>query len=207
MNIKRLVPPNQLLGSTVYGDVVKMGPYGNDRSPVKIAIIVGVHPLEYVVHNMAMESIENNNESLKYCYYIYRVNVTQDLFVFDTGRMNGQLLANQFVVPDIVNDSYMLIVDIHVNYGANDGYAVRWFLNVPTPDKESTELMNQIITMVPGLVSYDPPNPTSTSYVTIPIKYNVTPAIIYESYAYNTPETKKTRMNEVLSAVDNLIFK
>ena len=67
--------------------------------------------------------------------------------------------------------------------------------------------MNQIITMVPGLVSYDPPNPTSTSYVTIPIIENGTPAIIYESYAYNTPETKKTRMNEVLSAVDNLIFK
>ena len=197
-------PFNQLLGNTDYGNVVKMGPYGNASSPVKVAVIVGVHPLEYVVHNMVMESIENCNKSSKYCYYVYRVNVTRDLFVFETGRMNGQLLANQLVVPDIVNNSYNLTVDIHSNYGANDGYAVGWFLNVPTPDNKSSELMNQIIAKVPGLVSYDPPEPTSPKYVTIPIIENGTPAIIYESYSYDAPETMQNRMNEVLSTVDNL---
>ncbi len=199
-------PSNEVLGNTDYGKVVKMGPYGNTSSPVKIAIIVGVHPLEYVVHNMAIESFEKNSKSLKYCYYIYKVNVTQDIFIFETGRMNGQLLANKYVVPDISNN-YMLTVDIHNNYGINDGYAVGWFLHVPTPDEESSKLMNQIIAKVPGLVSYDPPDPTSTSYVTIPIIDNGTPAIIYESYGYDTSETNQNRMIEVLSAVDNLLFK
>ena len=199
-------PSNQSLGNADYGNVVKMGPYGNTSSPIKIAIIVGVHPLEYVAHDMAMESIETNIKSLKYCYYIYRVNVTEDPFDYETGRMNGQLLANQFVVPDITNNSYKLTVDIHSNTGEDDNYDVAWFLNVPIDDNKSSELMNQIIGKVPGLVSYDPMDPTSPYYVTIPIIENGTPAMIYESYAYDTPDVEQNRMNEVLSAVDNLSF-
>ena len=31
--------------------------------------------------------------------------------------MNGQLLANKFVVPDITNENYQLAVDVHSNVG------------------------------------------------------------------------------------------
>ncbi|MGO9386481.1 MAG: hypothetical protein ACLPWD_00365 [Methanobacterium sp.] len=197
-------PSNQTLGYTHYGNAVKIGPQGNINSPVKIAIIVGVHPLEYHAHNMAINFIENNSKNLKYCYYIYKVNVTKDIFEFETGRMNGQLLANKFIVPDIINNNYMLTLDIHTNYGANDGYSVGWFLNVPINDNESLELLNQVINKVPGLELYDPPYPTSPMYITIPIIENGTPAIIYESYGYDTLETQKKRLNKFLSVVDNL---
>jgi hypothetical protein len=195
---------NQLLGNTDYGNVVKIGPMGNTKSPRKIAIIVGVHPLEYHAHNMAIELIKNNRKILKYCYYIYKVNVTKDIFIFETGRMNGQLLTNKFVVPDIINNNFILALDIHSNYGTNDGYSVGWFLNVPINDSKSCELMNQIINTIPNLESYDPPKPTSPKYITIPIIENETPAIIYESYGYDTLETQKKRMNKVLTALDNL---
>ncbi len=195
---------DQLLGDTTYGDVVKIGPLGNISSPIKIAIIIGVHPLEYHVHNMAIHFIENNSKNLKYCYFIYRVNVTEDIFEFEKGRMNGQLLANKFIVPDIVNNNYMLTLDIHSNYGANDGYSVGWFLNVPTNDSKSRELMNQVINKVPDLESYDQPCPSSPAYITIPIIENGIPAMIYESYGYDTLETQKKRLNKFLSTVDNL---
>ena len=48
--------------------------------------------------------------------------------------------------------------------------------------------------------------PISPYYVTIPIIENGTPAMIYESYEYDAPEIEQSRMNEVLSAVDNLSF-
>lgn len=98
----------------------------------------------------------------------------------------------------------MLTLDIHTNYGANDGYSVGWFLNVPINDNESLELLNQVINKVPGLELYDPPYPTSPMYITIPIIENGTPAIIYESYGYDTLETQKKRLNKFLSVVDNL---
>jgi hypothetical protein len=195
---------NQSIGNTDYGNVAKIGPLGNISSPVKIAIIVGVHPLEYHAHNMAINFIENYSKNLKNCFYIYKVNVTHDIFEFEKGRMNGQLLANKFIVPDIVNNNYMLALDIHSNYGVNDGYSVGWFLNVPTNDSKSLELLNQVIDKVPGLESYDPPCPTSPMYITIPIIENGTPALIYESYGYDKLETQKKRLNKVLSTIDNL---
>ncbi len=195
---------NQVLGGTDYGNVIKEGPYGNASSPVKVAFIVGVHPWEYVAHNMAMESIENHSKSLKYCYYIYRVNVTEGIDDYDTGRMNGQLLANKYVVPDIINQDFQFVVDVHSNKGSLDNYAVGWFINVPCEDNQSSKLAYQIQARVPGLVQYDPPDPTSPTYVTIPIIRNGTPAVIYESYQYDSPDTEQSRMDEVVSAVDNL---
>ena len=47
----------EVLGSTSYGKVVKEGPYGNTSSKVKIAYIVGVHPLESQAHQAMVESI------------------------------------------------------------------------------------------------------------------------------------------------------
>jgi hypothetical protein len=200
-------PYSQVLGYTDYGNVVKEGPYGNASSPVKVAIIVGVHPWEFVAHNMAMESIQTHVKSLKYCYYIYRVNVTQGIDDYETGRMNGQLLANKYVVPDIGNQNFQLVMDIHSNKGSLDNYDVGWFLNVPVEDNQSSNLAYQIQARVPGLVLYDPPDPTSPYFVTIPIIRNGTPAIIYESYQYDPTDTEQSRMDKVLSAVDNLPLK
>ncbi|MBI4813654.1 MAG: hypothetical protein HY802_04925, partial [Methanobacterium sp.] len=102
-----------LLGSTDYGEVVKIGPYGNLMSPVKIAYIVGVHPIEQASHQAMMESISGYDNSLNYCYYIYEVTVTRDAGDYEKGRMNGQLLANKFAVPDIINQRFKLAIDIH----------------------------------------------------------------------------------------------
>lgn len=198
-------PYNQSLGNESYGDVVKEGPYGNTSSPIKIAVIVGVHPWEVYAHNMAIKSIKYPAKPYKYCYYIYRVNVYNGVDSdYDTGRMEGQLLAYNYVVPDIKNENYSFVIDIHSNKGAKDHYDVSWFLNVPTEDNQSTKLASEIKSSVPGLVSYDPPDATSPQYVTIPIINSGIPAVIYESYEYDPSDLEQTKMNEVLSAVDNL---
>lgn len=70
-------------------------------SSVKIAYIVGVHPIEWASHQAIMEAIEAYDNSLAHCYYIYKVSVTKDASNYEKGRMNGQLLANMFAVPEI----------------------------------------------------------------------------------------------------------
>ena len=49
----------EVLGSTDYGNVVKTGPYGNISSNVRIAYVVGVHPLESNAHHAVIESIQS----------------------------------------------------------------------------------------------------------------------------------------------------
>ncbi|HEX7468147.1 MAG TPA: hypothetical protein VF324_06125, partial [Methanobacterium sp.] len=68
-------PTSQVLGKTDYGEVTKEGPFGNASSPVKIAYIVGTHPQESLAHQLFLESFSKYNSSIRYCYYLYKVNV------------------------------------------------------------------------------------------------------------------------------------
>ena len=56
----------EVLGSTSYGNVIKEGPFGNTSSKVKIAYIIGVHPLESNAHQAMLNSITEHNSTLKY---------------------------------------------------------------------------------------------------------------------------------------------
>jgi hypothetical protein len=189
------------LGNTSYGNVVKVGPYGNKSSNVKIACIVGVHPLESDAHQAMVESITQHDNSLKYCYYVYHVNVTENADNYTTGRMNGQLLANKFVVPDINNQNYQLAIDIHSNVG---NWAQNTFLFSPVNNSTSESIGMNITGQLKWLKYYVPPNPTSTVYVTEPIINAGTPAIVYETYHNDTYRTVKNHADEFLLTVDNL---
>ncbi|HIH61906.1 MAG TPA: hypothetical protein HA298_04385 [Methanobacteriales archaeon] len=90
-----------IIGRTDYGMVVRESPYGNPGSPNKVVFVVGVHPLEAQSHDAIIEAIRTLNNSLKKCYYIYRINVTKDASDYNKGRQNGELLANTYAVPSI----------------------------------------------------------------------------------------------------------
>ena len=192
------------LGNTSYGNVVKVGPYGNKSSNIKIAYIIGVHPLESNAHEAMLESITQHNNSLKYCYYVYRVNVTENADNYNTGRMNGQLLANRFVVPDIRDKHYQLAVDVHSNVG---NWAQNTFLFSPVSNSSSESIGRNITGKLHWLKYYVPPNPTSTVYVTEPIINTGTPAIIYETYHNDTYSTIRNHADEFLLTVDSLSLK
>jgi hypothetical protein len=200
------ISQGELLGSTDYGNVVKEGPFGNKNSHIKIAYIVGVHPLESNAHNAVVESIKSHDKSLKYCYYIYRVNVTKDAGDYDKGRMNGQLLANKYVIPDIEKSDFQLVIDIHSNRGKYTGYKQNRFLAVPVSDNRSESIAFEIINKISWLVYYIPPKgkgPTSPEYVTDPLINSGIPAIVYETYMYDPYEITLKHANEFIMAVDN----
>ena len=199
---------NEVLAETEYGNVTKEGPFGNASSPVKIAYIVGVHPWEQYSHDAAVQAVRKNSKSLKYTYYIYHITVPGGIDTdYETGRMEGQVLAEQYVVPDIEKSNYQLVLDIHSNKGGEDFYEINWFINVPTNDTKTSQIAQQLMERIPGLVQYDPPLASSPYYVTIPIIKNGTPAIIYEAYAYDPPETRLALAERFLHAVDSLPFK
>ena len=191
----------QVLGSTSYGKVVKEGPFGNTNSKVKIAYIIGVHPLESDAHQAMVESVKSHNNSLKYCYYIYKVNVTENAEDYNIGRMNGQLLANKLVVPDIENQNFQLAIDVHSNVG---NWAKTRFLFSPVSSSKAESLGMNITSKLPWLSYYIPPNPTSTVYVTEPLIKAGVPAIVYEIYHNDSPETIRNHADEFLMVVDNL---
>ncbi len=192
-----------LLGSTDYGNVVKEGPLGNTSSNVTIAYVVGVHPLESNAHLAAVEAIKAHNNSLKYRYYIYHVNVTKDADDYTNGRYNGQLLARDIIVPDAVKQKFQLVVDVHRNAGS---WAENLFIFAPVSGSTSEAIGKEISSKIPWLTYYVPPNPTSPEYLTIPLINSGVPSVIYETYSKEPYQTTKDRADEFIKTVDNLNF-
>jgi hypothetical protein len=190
-----------VLGETEYGSVTREGPYGNASSPNRIAYIVGVHPLENQAHNALVESVKSQDKSLKNCYYIYRINVTSDADNYDQGRANGQSLAYNYAVPDVKNSSIDLAIDVHSNEG---NYQEKWFLFIPGQSEKAESIAYNIKNETNWLTVYSPPNPTSPSYVTLPLIQAGVPAIIYETYTYESVEQTQKHADEIVSIIDQL---
>lgn len=201
-NTYQSIESPQILGSTDYGYVVRGGPYGNKSSQVKVAYIIGVHPMEYNSHRAILFEMFNHENSLKYCYYIYMIKVTRDASDYNEGRINGQLLAYNYVLPDIMNKNMHLVVDVHSNRGV---YKEKRFISIPVNHKISESIAFQIINKVSWLVFYVPPaekGPTSGPYVTIPLIQSGIPSFVYETYMYEPYETTKKHADDFIHAVD-----
>ncbi|MGB9936399.1 MAG: hypothetical protein ACPK7O_01635 [Methanobacterium sp.] len=193
------------LGSTEYGNVIKSGPYGNPYGTQKIAFIVGVHPLEENSHRAITASLLSLNKSLNSSYYIYSIHVSKDRDSYNNGRMNGQLLAKNFVVPDIQKNYFNLVIDVHSNRGGN--FKNEIFVFVPQNEPESIKDANNIIAQIPWLVYYVPPSeegPKSPAYVTIPLIESGNPALIYETYRYEPFDVTVKRAVDFIKGVDKL---
>ena len=171
------------LGSNDNGTVYLYKSIGNTSSNVRIAYIIGVHVTENAVHTALFDELTKKSSELKYCYDIYKINVTPIGNPFDDiNRMRGQLLGNEFVVPEAIKNNYSLVVDVHSNQGG--AYVITNFAFAPAQDNESKAIATKIINDNPGLSEYFPASQTSPKYVTLPIQKSGTPTIIYETYKF-----------------------
>jgi len=205
-SIAGITNSTHVIGSTGYGYVEKEV-YGNQNSKQTIVLIVGVHPEENGIHTAVANALAVKSASLSKRYVIYKVHVTQDINDYTKGRMNGQLLAQQFVVPDVPKENPMLTVDIHENHGANSGYEYYRFLYPISSTAITTTYANEIISGMPFLVIYTPPNHTSPEYVTVPIADKGIPTLIYETYISDSTAKKNSDANAFISALDSKVAK
>ncbi|MDZ4171788.1 MAG: hypothetical protein U1C19_06435 [Methanobacteriaceae archaeon] len=193
------VESKTILGSNNLGSVEKIGPYGNTKSHVKIAYIIGVHPLEHKSHTAIYRTIVNQEKSLNYCYYIYRVKVTKDAKSYSKGRANGQYLARDYVVPDIKKQRYNLVVDVHSHRG---NYAKKRFVFAPKNHRASKKVALRITNR--WLSYHYPKSQTSPKYVTEPLVRSGIKTIIYENYMYQTYSKTYSQAVSFVKVVDKL---
>ena len=197
---------SQLLGENDLGSVELLGPFGNADSNVKIAYSIGMHPLESKVHKALFDTIVAKNSSLNYCYYIYKINVT-NYNTGDEGRMDGQLLAQEFVAPHIISSDYDLFVDVHSNKGTVSGtYEETNFVFAVGKDEKSEIFVNKILNKMPELVYYFPSAQSSPPYITLPTEQAGIPTVNYETYCYEPINTTYDVIDKFVDVVDNLEF-
>ena len=167
-----------------------------------------MHPLESKAHRGLFDTIIDKNDSLNYCYYIYNINVLGELDEQTEGRMDGQLLAQEFVAPDIIRKDYDFFVDIHSNKGlkGKGTYKKTNFIFAPGFDDESTNIMNILLDKIDEIVYYAPEYRTSPPYITIPVAESGIPTIVYETYTYEPIEKTYDLSEKLVKTIDNLEF-
>ena len=197
---------SQLLGSNELGTAELLGPFGNPDSDRKIAYSIGMHPWESKVHKALFDTLKAKNSSLNYCYYVYKINVT-DYNAEDEGRMDGQLLAQEFVAPHIISNDYDLFVDVHSNKGTVDGsYEETNFVFAVGQDEKSEAFVNKILDRMPELVYYFPSAQSSPPYITLPTEQAGIPTVNYETFSYEPINETYDLVDKLVGVVDNLEF-
>lgn len=194
----------ELLGRNDLGSVHLHGPFGDKDSKVRIAYVIGMHPLESKSHRALFEKLTSKTD-LRNCYYLYNINVNDDSSETE-GRLEGQLLAQEFIRDDIIGKEYNLFLDIHSNRGP-DGpgdYQITNFIFAPGFDDKSSEYMNLIIDNMDEIVYYAPEFRSSPPYITEPTAEAGIPTLVYECYSSEDFELTCRLAERLIDVVDDL---
>lgn len=197
---------SNLLGENDLGTVHIHGPFGNKDSKIKIAYLIGMHPLESKSHRALFDKLIEKDD-LKYSYYIYNINVKN--FNSETeGRLEGQLIAQEFVAPDIINKNYDLFIDIHSNRGSRGPgeYKITNFVFAPGFDDKSSKFMNDLIDNIEEIVYYAPEFRSSPPFITEPTSKAGIATIVYECYSYESMDISYDLSSKLINVVDDLDF-
>ena len=195
---------SELLGENELGSVHLHGPFGDESSGVRIAYVIGMHPLESKSHRALFEKLTAQSD-LRNCYYLYNINVNDDSSETE-GRLEGQLLAQEFIRDDIIDKKYDLFLDIHSNRGPHGpgDYQITNFIFAPGFDDKSSEYMNRIIDNMDEIVYYAPEFRSSPPYITEPTAEAGIPTLVYECYSSEDFELTLKLAERLVDVVDDL---
>ena len=197
---------SKLIGENEFGSVYIHGPFGNEDSEIRIAYLIGMHPLESKSHRALFEKLTSKSD-LKYCYYVYNINVL-DKDSESEGRDEGQIIAQEFVRDDVISNEYDLFLDIHSNRGSHGpgDYQITNFVFAPGFDEKSSKYMDKIIDSMEGVVYYAPEFRSSPPFITEPTSKAGIPTIVYECYSYEEMDFTLSLAEKLIDTVDNLDF-
>ena len=195
---------SELLGRNDLGSVHLHGPFGDKDSKVRIAYVIGMHPLESKSHRALFEKLSAKTD-LRNCYYLYNINVN-DVSSETEGRLEGQLLAQEFIRDDIIDKKYDLFLDIHSNRGPQGpgDYQITNFVFAPGFDDKSSEYMNRILDNMDEIVYYAPEFRSSPPYITEPTAKAGIPTLVYECYSSEDFELTLHLAERLIDVVDDL---
>lgn len=190
------------IGENVNGSVQKITT-GNLGSEDTAVIILGVHPREHEVHealNATMKNITSTDNNLTKRFVIYYIVVNDNITSRNETRAAGEQLANQFIVPDIKNETPFLVTDVHE---IDRYYEYPNFIEAISNNTVTQNYIKNISKDI-GIRNFDFKEGTSPELVTKPIANQDLNTILFEVSITYKMEQKKEQARKLIYAIDNL---
>lgn len=196
-----------MIGNNSNGTVYRVT-CGNELSNNTAVLILGVHNLEGGIHNATYDTIMNftkeNSLNNKYVVYYIKLNYKDsgmNISDYNTNRHMGELLANEFVVPDIENYNPYVIVDVHE---MEDYWDLQKYVGVV--DNKSSTTMDYANRIGKDLSypAYTIKTGTSPEWVSIPLAQKNHNVLVFETAQNDTYHDKTVTAMDLLRSVDGL---
>lgn len=196
-----------VLGTNSNGTVYKII-CGNNSSDDTAIMILGVHSLEGGIHNATnktlIEFTKDNSLNRKYIVYFIKLNFkdsgmnTSD---YNTNRHMGELLANEYVVPDIERYDPYIVVDVHEmeKYWDEQRY-VGVIDNQSDVEMEYAHRLSNNLSYPIFKINAG----TSPEWVTMPIEKNNHNVILFETAQSDTQQNKTLTAIDLVRTIDSL---
>ncbi|MGF7119081.1 hypothetical protein [Methanobacterium oryzae] len=137
------IPTHQILGSDYRGYVTK-DIYTNSLLEGKsktIVIVTGMHPREKVSKSVASDIAKKNYLYSNLEFVHYDITVTDNPDNYKLGRNNGEGLAADYILPDILKSNNDLVIICHDH---KPGYGQGFYIATPEMDEESVKLAQSV---------------------------------------------------------------
>ncbi|MDP3065125.1 MAG: hypothetical protein Q8N08_00120 [Methanobacteriaceae archaeon] len=172
-----------VLGSDSRGKVTK-DVYGTASASSTVAIVTGMHPREKLSKQVTVDVVKSSSLAANQKIVLYDITVTKNPTDFTKGRKNGEGLAAQYVIPDILKSDYDVVLVCHDH---EPGYGEGFFLATPKMDGGSVKLAEDIKTGWSEFKYYNAPPHVEHGSSTISFSKPMASAG-YKTLVYEMPE-------------------
>ncbi|GAB4309633.1 MAG: hypothetical protein Kow0019_06860 [Methanobacteriaceae archaeon] len=147
----------------------------------KIAVVSGIHPRETLSISVADNLVKNIHLEPDQELVHYSINVRNNPSNYQVGRSNGEKLAAEYILPDILKYDYDLVIVFHDH---EPGYGEGYYIVTPKMDGSSVFLAENVKETIYGFRYYKSNNNTeassSNALFTKPVAANGIKAFVYE---------------------------
>lgn len=179
---------HSLIGSDSRGYVIKDIYATNKTSnPRTIAIVTGIHPRETLSKNVTSDLITKYplDSSIKIVHY--SIMVTNNPDNYSVGRNNGEGLAADYILPDILKSTDDLVIICHDHI---PGYGEGFYIATPAMDEKSVKLAESVNNSMSGL-NYFKSNNNNKESSSSALKFSKPLANGgFKTFVYEIPEWK-----------------
>lgn len=197
------------IGHNVQGYVDKytyQGYSSGNTENKKIAIVTGIHPREPLSKSVMTDLLKKYNVPPGWTIVQYDINVVKNPNDFSIGRNNGETLAANYILSDIVKSKYELVIICHDH---ENGYGEGFYFATPKMDQNSVTFADTLKSDLPNFNYYKNNGNTepgsSNVHFTDPLVSDGYRAIVYEIPG-DTSYADAYKMNkELLDTVFNIL--
>ena len=200
LNIDSTLYEAKLIGKNDSGSVYLHEPFHARKNNKKVAFITGINPIESQAYRAVFEAIKSPLSISFTSFYMYHINYNKSVDK-EKQREIGEKLAKEFIVPHIIENDYMLIIDVHSNTNENSQAENNIF--AITGDEEFEEYVKDLSSQMLKNNEYE--SYTNPSYIKDLIDNNQK-VTYFETDSYQPPGLTYTITSNLMKTIDMKVY-